>query len=181
MHLVLRHQLLLQAGGHSRVAGEFYAEAAVSAGQRLQARLVVGQLGQRDFTADHGRALAAAARTGAGDMAAPRAQIAGQVAAKLFSESLAAAGVTREQVTGWILHTGGRDVILSLRDHLELSDADVRHSAAILRDYGNMSSPTVYFVLERALRDSVPDGPWWMSAFGAGFSCHGAFLDVRQP
>jgi alkylresorcinol/alkylpyrone synthase len=84
-------------------------------------------------------------------------------------------------VVGWILHTGGRDVILSLRDHLKLSDADVRHSAAVLRDYGNMSSPTVYFVLERALRDAVPDGPWWMSAFGAGFSCHGAFLDVRQP
>lgn len=108
-------------------------------------------------------------------------QVAGAVAGKLFTDSLRATGVRRDQVAGWILHTGGRDVILSLRDHLELSDADVRHSAAILRDYGNMSSPTVYFVLERALRDAVPDGPWWMSAFGAGFSCHGAFLDVRQP
>jgi len=27
----------------------------------------------------------------------------------------------------------------------------------------------------------VPDGLWWMSAFGAGFSCHGAILEVSAP
>ena len=105
-------------------------------------------------------------------------QIASDLAEKLFSESLVAAGVEREQVTGWILHTGGRDVILALREKLKLSADDVRHSTAVLREFGNISSPTVYFVLDRALNDSVPDGLWWMSAFGAGFSCHGAFLEV---
>ena len=105
-------------------------------------------------------------------------QIAGDEAAKLFAGSLAAAGVKRERIASWILHTGGRDVILALRDKLKLSEADVRHSAAVLREFGNISSPTVYFVLERALHDTVPDGLWWMSAFGAGFSCHGALLEV---
>ena len=105
-------------------------------------------------------------------------QVASDIAEKLFSESLVAAGVKREQITGWILHTGGRDVILALRDKLNLSAEDVRHSSAVLRECGNISSPTVYFVLERALNDSVPDGLWWMSAFGAGFSCHGALLKV---
>jgi alkylresorcinol/alkylpyrone synthase len=105
-------------------------------------------------------------------------QVAGGIAEQLFAESLVAAGVKREQITGWILHTGGRDVIMSLRDKLKLSAEDVRHSSAVLREFGNISSPTVYFVLERALNDSVPDGLWWMSAFGAGFSCHGAFLKV---
>jgi predicted naringenin-chalcone synthase len=104
--------------------------------------------------------------------------VAGEIAGKLFSESLVAAAVKRDQITGWILHTGGRDVILALREKLEISESDVRHSAAILREFGNISSPTVYFVLERALHDSVPDGLWWMSAFGAGFSCHGALLEV---
>ncbi len=107
-------------------------------------------------------------------------QIASEIACKLFSESLVAADVKREQITGWILHTGGRDVILALRDKLNLSESDVRHSSAVLREYGNISSPTVYFVLERALRDSVPDGLWWMSAFGAGFSCHGALLEMAS-
>jgi predicted naringenin-chalcone synthase len=105
-------------------------------------------------------------------------QVAGEIAAKLFSDSLAAAKIKREQVTGWILHTGGRDVILSLREKLNLTETDVRHSSAVLREFGNISSPTVFFVLERALKNSVPDGLWWMSAFGAGFSCHGAFLEV---
>jgi polyketide synthase Type III len=105
-------------------------------------------------------------------------QVAGGISAKLFSESLVAFGVKREQITGWILHTGGRDVILALRENLLLSADDVRHSSAVLRKFGNISSPTVYFVLERALHDSVPDGLWWMSSFGAGFSCHGAFLEV---
>jgi len=105
-------------------------------------------------------------------------QIAGAAAAKLFAATLADAGVKRERITGWILHTGGRDVLLALRDHLGLAEADVRHSAAVLREFGNVSSPTVYFVLQAALNDSVPDGWWWMSAFGAGFSCHGALLEV---
>jgi alkylresorcinol/alkylpyrone synthase len=105
-------------------------------------------------------------------------QVASELAAELFSDSLIALNVKREQITGWILHTGGRDVIHALRDKLKLSAEDVRHSYAVLREFGNVSSPTVYFVLERALNDSVPDGLWWMSTFGAGFSCHGAFLEV---
>jgi predicted naringenin-chalcone synthase len=105
-------------------------------------------------------------------------QIAGDEAAKLFAGSLAAAGVKRDRIAGWILHTGGRDVLLALRDKLGLGESDIRHSAAVLCEFGNMSSPTVFFVLERALHDTVPDGLWWMSAFGAGFSCHGALLEV---
>ena len=108
-------------------------------------------------------------------------RVAGDLAAKLFSESLVAAGVKRAQITGWILHTGGRAVILALRERLKLSESAVRHSSAVLREFGNISSPTVYFMLERALNDTVPDGLWWMSAFGAGFSCHGAILEVSAP
>jgi len=107
-------------------------------------------------------------------------QVASEIAAKLLSESLVTAGVKREQITGWILHTGGRDVILALRDRLKLTTSDVRHSSAVLREFGNISSPTVYFVLQAALNDSVPDGLWWMSAFGAGFSCHGALLEISK-
>jgi alkylresorcinol/alkylpyrone synthase len=99
-------------------------------------------------------------------------------ASKLFVDTLARAHVDRSQVAGWILHPGGRDVLLALRDALGLSDHDVRWSEAVLREYGNVSSSSVYFVLQNALQDSVPPGLWWMSSFGAGFSCHGALLEV---
>lgn len=91
---------------------------------------------------------------------------------------LARSGVRRAQVAGWIFHPGGRDVLLALRERLGLSAEDVRWSEAVLAEYGNMSSPSVLFVLQSALSDSVPDGLWWMSSFGAGFSCHGALLEV---
>ena len=91
---------------------------------------------------------------------------------------LSAAGVTREQIGAWIWHAGGREVLLALRKKLKLSEADVCHSAAVLRELGNISSPCVYFVLQATLADNAPGGLWWMSSFGAGFSCHGALLEV---
>jgi len=107
-------------------------------------------------------------------------QLAAAHATRLLQESLQRSGVNRKEVSGWILHAGGRDVLSALRDKMNLSESDTRHSSAVLREFGNLSSPTVYFVLEAALNDSVPDGAWWMSSFGAGFSCHGALLDVRS-
>ena len=97
----------------------------------------------------------------------------------VLEETLREAGVAREQVTGWIWHAGGRDVLLALRERLGLGAEDTRWSAAVLRDFGNLSSPCVYFVLQAALAEGARGGFWWMSSFGAGFSCHGALLAVE--
>ena len=45
-----------------------------------------------------------------------------------------AAEVSRSQLTGWVLHPGGRDVLLELRDRLDLAEEDVRWSEAVLRE-----------------------------------------------
>jgi polyketide synthase Type III len=82
-------------------------------------------------------------------------------------------------IAAWIVHAGGRDVLQALSQRIGLAEKDLRYSAAVLAEYGNMSSAFVYFVLEAALEDSAPDGWWWMSAFGAGFTCHGALLAVE--
>ena len=79
------------------------------------------------------------------------------------------------------MHAGGRDVLQALRERIGLSVDDLRYSAAILDEYGNMSSAFVYFVLKDALEDNAPPGWWWMSAFGAGFTCHGALLAGGCP
>jgi predicted naringenin-chalcone synthase len=96
----------------------------------------------------------------------------------VMRDTLGQSQLSASQIAGWVFHPGGREVLLALREKLGLSGHDVRWSEAVLRDYGNMSSPSVYFVLQRALADSVPGGWWWMSSFGAGFSCHGALLEV---
>lgn len=88
-------------------------------------------------------------------------------------------GIARNEITGWIWHAGGRDVLLALQEKLGLSTEDVRWSAAVLREFGNVSSPCVYFVLQTALAEQARGGKWWMSSFGAGFSCHGTLLEVE--
>lgn len=96
----------------------------------------------------------------------------------LFAEMLRLHRLNRADVTGWILHAGGREVLAALQKRLHLSEGDLSLSADVLRDLGNVSSPSVLFVLERALAKNAPGGWWWLSSFGAGFSCHGAFLKV---
>jgi predicted naringenin-chalcone synthase len=68
---------------------------------------------------------------------------------------------------------------MALEERLGLDSTALRYSRAALREYGNLSSAFVYFVLEAALADSAPGGWWWMSSFGAGFTCHGALLAVE--
>jgi len=104
--------------------------------------------------------------------------IAAKHAERILSELLAQTGVSRNQITTWIMHAGGRDVLVAMRERMGLPEEDLRWSAAVLREYGNLSSPFVYFVLQAALADDAPGGTWWMSSFGAGFSCHGALLEV---
>ncbi len=105
--------------------------------------------------------------------------LAAQHCATVFADTLARAGAARAQINGWILHPGGRDVLAALREKFQLSNDDVRRSESVLREHGNMSSPSVLFVLQAALAENAPGGLWWMSSFGAGFSCHGALLEVE--
>ena len=86
------------------------------------------------------------------------------------------------KIAAWVLHAGGRDVLLELTRTLGVRSDDLRFSAAMLREHGNLSSAFVYFVLQAALADGVDsadDGWWWLATFGAGFSSHGALLEVR--
>jgi alkylresorcinol/alkylpyrone synthase len=105
-------------------------------------------------------------------------ELAAEYAKRVLDAVLGRADLSPGDMKAWILHAGGRDVLLALEKHLGLQSDDLRYSAAMLREYGNMSSAFVYFVLEAALADNAPGGWWWLSSFGAGFSCHGALLRV---
>jgi len=91
---------------------------------------------------------------------------------------LAREGVAESEISAWIMHAGGRKVLEELRAAIGLDGDELGWSAAMLRDHGNLSSPFVLFVLKAALDGGAPPGRWWMSSFGAGFSCHGALLEV---
>ena len=108
-------------------------------------------------------------------------QVAAEHAARVLAEGLLRHDLRQEDIAAWIWHAGGRTVLERLRAVTGLADDDTRRSADILENFGNLSSPFVLFVLQAALEDDTPDGWWWMSSFGAGFSCHGALLRVSRP
>lgn len=107
-------------------------------------------------------------------------RLAAQYAQQVLETCLDRTRTRRHAIRAWILHPGGRDVLMALRKQMTLDQEALRYSAAVLRDFGNLSSASVYFVLKQALRDHAPGGHWWLSSFGAGFSCHGALLKVEQ-
>jgi predicted naringenin-chalcone synthase len=87
--------------------------------------------------------------------------------------------ITKDTLTEWILHAGGRDVLLAIQSGISLAPENLRWSAEVLREYGNISSPCVIFALDKALSQDARAGTWLLSSFGAGISCHGALLDVQ--
>jgi predicted naringenin-chalcone synthase len=97
----------------------------------------------------------------------------------VLEKSLRRTETPHDAIRAWIMHPGGRDVLVALEKQMTLGPDDLRYSAAVLRDFGNLSSASVYFVLKGALRDHALGGHWWLSSFGAGFSCHGALLKVE--
>jgi alkylresorcinol/alkylpyrone synthase len=105
-------------------------------------------------------------------------ELAATKAEEVLRRTLQAAGVHKKEVATWVVHAGGRDVLVALGERLALSPESLRWSAAVLNDVGNISSPFVIHVLERAVAGGAPGGYWWMSSFGAGFSCHGALLEA---
>jgi predicted naringenin-chalcone synthase len=105
--------------------------------------------------------------------------LAAEYAQTVLQTVLGRTGLIAGDLSAWIMHAGGRDVLQALERRFDLDHGALRYSAAMLREYGNLSSAFVYFVLQAALTDDAPSGWWWMSSFGAGFSCHGALLQVQ--
>ncbi|MEM7030780.1 MAG: type III polyketide synthase [Chloroflexota bacterium] len=72
----------------------------------------------------------------------------------------------------WIIHPGGAKILDYIEQALEMDQDEMRHARAILREYGNMSSATLLFVLERHLQEESPaPGDYGvMIGFGPGLT-----------
>jgi alkylresorcinol/alkylpyrone synthase len=79
-------------------------------------------------------------------------------------------GVAPESVDRFACHPGGAKVIVALEQALRLPQGTLDHEREVLSDYGNMSAPTVIFVMERLLKAGLPRRTV-MTAMGPGFSC----------
>ncbi|MDG1358124.1 MAG: 3-oxoacyl-[acyl-carrier-protein] synthase III C-terminal domain-containing protein [Akkermansiaceae bacterium] len=82
----------------------------------------------------------------------------------------------KQEPQAWITHGGGRDVIEALEQALPAGELSL--ARGVMRDYGNLSSPSVLVALEQFLeQDNADVDHAWMCAFGAGFSAHSCELE----
>ena len=103
-------------------------------------------------------------------------EIACKTVAKVVMDLLQPRGLKIEDIKHWAFHPGGEKIINAIRDEIGLSEAHLQATRDVLANYGNMSSPTALFVLQKILDKGVVPGDWCvMVAFGAGLCAH-AFL-----
>jgi predicted naringenin-chalcone synthase len=74
----------------------------------------------------------------------------------------------RDDIALWAVHAGGRTILDAVEQGLDLDSHALRWSRGVLRDYGNMSSATLMFVLERMMRSAPADSNGVAMAFGPG-------------
>lgn len=89
--------------------------------------------------------------------------------------------VRREDIRHFALHPGGRKILEAIEKALGLSRADNRYAYQVLRDYGNMSSATVLFVLRELLAAATPadnGAPVLSCAFGPGLTMEAMLLKI---
>jgi predicted naringenin-chalcone synthase len=84
-------------------------------------------------------------------------------------------GASVEEVGAWAVHPGGPRILSAVEDGLGLGPADLEASRAVFARYGNMSSPTVLFILEHLRRLGAPR-PCVALGFGPGLMVEAALL-----
>ncbi len=91
---------------------------------------------------------------------------------------IASAGLTAAGIAHWALHPGGRAILDALQEGLELTEEAMQPSRTVLKNYGNMSSASILFVMKELLASRrVAAGDICCAvAFGPGLSMEVAFM-----
>ncbi|KAI9432036.1 naringenin-chalcone synthase [Russula earlei] len=82
-------------------------------------------------------------------------------------------GLVQEDIDYWCVHPGGRKILDAIAQQLQLVEDALHYSRAILRKYGNMSSPTILFVLQAMIAQRAHKtgaGNVFGIAFGPGLT-----------
>ena len=92
-------------------------------------------------------------------------------------EMCARLGIVRDDVDRFCCHPGGVKIIDAIETALELNQGELNIEREVLREFGNMSAPTVLFILERLIERGLPDRTM-MLGFGPGFTGAGLLLEA---
>jgi predicted naringenin-chalcone synthase len=82
-------------------------------------------------------------------------------------------------VDHWLVHPGGPQILDVVESALRLPPRTLGLSREVLRNYGNMSSPTILFILRAALEAGLV-GRTMLLAFGPGLTIESALLEIKD-
>jgi len=89
----------------------------------------------------------------------------------VVERSLKRTGKHKTEVTHWCIHPGGKRILDTVSKSLQLDNAALMHSYRVLEQFGNMSSPTILFVLQQILDSQPAAGERvFAAAFGPGLT-----------
>ncbi len=88
---------------------------------------------------------------------------------RLVSTALQKTNRTKDDITHWCIHPGGKKIVDTIADTLHIERAQFKNSYEVLNDYGNMSSPTVLFVLQKIMNEIETNSTHNEVVFGAAF------------
>jgi alkylresorcinol/alkylpyrone synthase len=100
---------------------------------------------------------------------------AGDFFSRAAAEALEKAGIERDELDRYVCHPGGRKVVEALESALRLAPGSLDAERETLKEYGNMSAPTVLFVLKKVIENGEK-GRMLMTALGPGFTA--SFLPI---
>lgn len=87
----------------------------------------------------------------------------------LLNNALENAGLNKKDVSHWCLHPGGKRILTSIEKSIDITCDDLKYSYDVLRNYGNMSSPTILFVLKEIMDSLIYKREKQVNIFGAAF------------
>jgi predicted naringenin-chalcone synthase len=95
-------------------------------------------------------------------------------------DALATASLGKKDITHWCIHPGGKKILEAVHSSLGFTNGQLQHSYDVLRDYGNMSSPTVLFVLKNIMNslDKKDNNRIFGAAFGPGLTMESFILST---
>lgn len=82
--------------------------------------------------------------------------VAGEGLHELAEEFLGANGLELDSIDHWLVHPGGRRIIESVQEALELSREDVQVSYEVLAEHGNVGTPSIFYVMKQAVDRCEP-------------------------
>jgi predicted naringenin-chalcone synthase len=83
-------------------------------------------------------------------------------------------------IQSWAIHPGGKKILDTIKQQLQLSEEEMSYSYKVLNDYGNMSSPTILFVLKELMQRTGKSGTVFSIGFGPGLSIETALLSYAE-